>query len=221
MEAWVAILVLWIAFTGTHVALSSPSLRDPLVARLREGGFQAFYSLVALATFVPLVWVYMESRHAGPLLWGNPLGLISLWVFDVALAIGVGLMVAGFAQPSPASIAGPRAGSAHGVHRITRHAVFMGFGIVGALHLIPNGYASDVVFFGGLPLFVLIGCRHQDQRKRAGADPALQAWLDATPFLPFTGADTARGLREIPLWVIGLGIAVTVGLRWLHGPLFR
>lgn len=219
MESWVAIILLWIAFTVTHVGLSSAPLRGPLVARLGERGFLGLYSLVSFATFVPLVWVYLAAPHTGPRLWANPLGPASLWVLYVLLGVGVTLMVAGLAQPSPASIAGPRAAEPHGVHRITRHALFMGFGLVGLLHLIPNGFLSDVAFFGGLPLFVIVGCRHQDQRKRS--DPELRPWLDATPFLPFTGRDTMQGLRELPVRVILLGVAVTVALRWLHGPLFR
>src|SRR6266850_7806793 len=64
---WLALL--WAAFAGSHVLLSSTGLRPRLLARLGEQGFRGVYSLVALATFVPLIWVYGTHKHAGSLLW--------------------------------------------------------------------------------------------------------------------------------------------------------
>ena len=67
--AGAAIVCLWIAFAATHLGLSSLRLRPRLIAALGELGYQGVYSLVALATFVPLVAVYFDHKHTGPLLW--------------------------------------------------------------------------------------------------------------------------------------------------------
>ena len=63
------VLLWWLLFGGSHIALSSPRLRPRLVARLGERPFQGFYSLVAFATLVPLFGYYFRHKHAGPQLW--------------------------------------------------------------------------------------------------------------------------------------------------------
>lgn len=220
MAATLAVVALWLAFAVSHMGLSSQGLRPRLVARLGEQPFAGVYSLVAFVFFVPLVWVYLENRHAGPLLWSVALGPAARWGLYAAMALGWILVVAGVVQPSPASLAGGGDTRVRGVHRLTRHPVFMGTGIFGALHCIPLGFASDLAFFAGFPLFALVGCAHQDRRKLASGGDAYRAWHAETPFLPFTGRDTLRGLRELPPAAVAGGIALTVALRLLHGPLF-
>jgi uncharacterized membrane protein len=215
MNAACTVLVLWITFGATHVGLSSRWLRQRLCAALGAAGFQALYSLVAFASFVPLVWFYFRHKHAGPLLWQVPLGSVGRGALYTGMGLAFVLMAAGLATPSPAAL-GSRTTQVRGVHRITRHALFMGLGLFGLLHLVVNGFASDVAFFGGLPLFALLGCWHQDRRKLAGGDPVFRAFHAQTPFLPFTGRETARGLRELPAAVVAAGIAATVVLRWIH-----
>lgn len=223
MAAAIGVALLWVLFAATHMALSSLRWRPRLVARTGERRFLGLYSAVAFATFVPLVWFYVAHRHEGPLLWSLSLGRAGLWTLYVLQAAAWTLVVASFAQPSPATVGLPEAHrprEPRGVQRITRHPLFMGVGLFGLLHLPVLGWASDVAFFGGFPLFAAIGCAHQDRRKRATL-PSYDEWCRRTPFLPFAGAGAARGLRELPLWVPLAGIALTAALRWLHGPLFR
>jgi uncharacterized membrane protein len=220
MTAVLAIVALWIAFAASHMALSSLRLRPALVARLGEGPFVGVYSALAFLFFVPLVWVYLAHRHGGPLLWAIPLGPLATWLLYAVMAVAWVLVVAGSIQPSPASLGGKDT-QVRGVHRLTRHPVFMGVGLFGLLHCVFMGFASDVAFFAGFPLFALAGCAHQDRRKLASAGDAYRAWHAETPFLPFTGAGTLRGLRELPPAAVAGGLALTVALRLLHGPLFR
>ena len=60
---WIAFW--WGMFAGTHMVLSSLPVRSKLVSRLGEKAFLGLYSLVAFATFIPLVWVYLDNRHGG------------------------------------------------------------------------------------------------------------------------------------------------------------
>ena len=69
MSAALTIVLLWFAFAATHLALSSLRLRPRLVGVLGEGGFMGAYSLVALATFVPMVSIYFGNKHTGPMFW--------------------------------------------------------------------------------------------------------------------------------------------------------
>ncbi len=220
MSASAAIVALWLVFAATHMGLSSLRLRPRLVATLGEGGFASLYSLVALAVFVPLVWFYVEHRHEGPLLWALPIGPALRWALYVLMGAGVVLMVGGLVEPSPAGLI-PAGSEVRGLHRLTRHPLFMGVGLMGAVHLLFLGFASDVAFFAGFPLFALLGCAHQDRRKLATGGDAYRSWHAATPFLPFTGRETLRGLRELRPLSLALGVALTFGLRLLHGPLFR
>jgi uncharacterized membrane protein len=215
MAAVVAILVLWLAFAFTHVGLASAKLRPRLISALGERGYQGVYSLVSLATFVPLVWVYARSRNAGPTLWTLEPGPILGGVLGLGMALATVLMVAGLMAPSPASLAGG-APEPRGVQRITRHPLFMGLGLFGLLHLITSGSASGVIFFAGFPVFALIGCWHQDQRKLAGADEELRNFYARTALLPFTGPETLQGLREFSRLALAIGIALAVVSRLLH-----
>jgi len=223
MPAALAVAALWGLFAATHMVLSSQSVRPRLVAALGERGFLGAYSLVALAAFVPLVWVYIANRHQGALLWALPIGSAGLWAIYAGQAVAWTLAVAGLVSPSPATVGMPeerRPREPRGVHRITRHPLFMGVGLSGLLHLLVNGFASDVAFWAGFPLFAIAGCAHQDARKRA-TQPGYADWIAATPFLPFAGPGALRGLRELSPAMVGVGVAVTIGLRLLHGPLFR
>jgi len=223
MPAWLAIALLWALFAATHMALSSTTWRPRLVAALGERAFLGVYSLVAFATFVPIVWYYMAHRHEGALLWALPIGTAGLWALYAGQAVAWTLVVAGLASPSPATVGLPenrRPTEPRGVHRITRHPLFMGVGLAGLLHLPVNGFASDVAFWVGFPLFAIVGCAHQDARKRR-TQVGYAEWVAGTPFLPFPGVDAFWGAMELLPTIGMVGVAVTIGLRILHGQLFH
>ena len=50
--------------------------------------------------------------------------------------------------------------------------------------------------------------------------PGFRAFYEATPFLPFTGRDTLRGLRELSPVVVGAGIAAAAVVRYFHAAWF-
>ena len=219
MGATAAILLLWVAFAASHMGLSSGRLRPRLVARLGERGFSALYSLLALALFVPLVAVYFGNKHAGPLLWslGGVPGL--KWLMYAGMGLAFALAVSGLARPSPASLV-PGKAEVIGVYRITRHPLFMGMGLFGLLHLlVVSVNASELVFFGGFPVFVLMACRHQDERKLASLGDAYRRFYEATPFLPGSRRGFLRGVSEQPIpMAIGIGVAAVI--RHFHANLF-
>jgi uncharacterized membrane protein len=222
MSPALTIALLWLAFGVTHVALSSLSFRPKLVAVLGEKGFMGVYSLVALVTFVPMVTVYFQNKHAGPMLWSVAMTPPLEAVVTVAMGVALLILVAGAIAPSPASMSAPadQPVEIRGVHFITRHAVFMAIGLFGLVHLIPNGFASDVAFFAGFPLFAIVGCVHQDQRKLVTDAKRYVEFHAETPLIPFTGRRTFRGLSEISPVTYGIGIGLAVALRYFHPQLF-
>jgi uncharacterized membrane protein len=216
------IVLFWIGFAATHMVLSSVRLRPRLVRSMGEPAYLGVYSAIAFLFFVPLCWVYFTHRHEGPVLWSVALGTVELWIVYLLQGVAWVLVVAGAVQPSPASLAARPAADAgvRGVHRLARHPVFSGIGLFGALHLLSNGTGSDVAFFAGFPVFGMLGAWHQDRRKLKTGTARFGNFLAKAPFIPFTGRETLPGLRELRLPALAIGIALTVALRWLHGPLF-
>src|SRR5512145_432909 len=99
---WIAFW--WGMFAGTHLVLSSLPVRGKLIARLGEKGFVRLYSLVAFATFIPLVWVYFGNRHAGGVIW-NLASAPGVRPLAAALAVlAIALIVGGVLHPSPARV---------------------------------------------------------------------------------------------------------------------
>jgi len=209
------LVLLWLGFAGSHLALSGLPLRRRLVAALGLPGFLGLYSLVAFAFFVPLVWTYFANRHAGAILWAVPIGPGLRAGLYLGMGVAFVLFVSSFFQASPAGMA-PARPTPYGVNRITRHPQNMGIALFGLLHLVPNGAGADVAFFGGFVLFGVLGSWHQERRKIAEGAPGLREFVAATPFLPFTGRETLRGLRELSPVAVGLGIALTVVVRHFH-----
>jgi uncharacterized membrane protein len=213
------VALLWLAFAGTHLVLASRRVEPRLGARLGRQAYLGLYSLMALLTFVPLCWVYFGHRHAGGWLWVVPAtGVLRVLIY-AGLVFALVLIAASLLRPSPAAIV-PGEAKPGGVYLLTRHPMMTGIALIGLLHLVPNGAASDVAFFGGLAVFPLIGAWHQDRRKLAAGDATFRAFHDATPFLLFTGRDTLRGLRELPAVSIAAGVALALGARWLHGSIW-
>lgn len=219
MDTALQIALLWAAFTASHVGLSSLRVRPKLVGTLGEVAFLGLYSLIALAIFVPLMWLYFSHKHEGPALWVLPRGPLLSWTLYLTMGIAFVLLVASFVNPSPASMA-PSSSTPRGVHWITRHPLVMAFVVFALAHLLPNGFASDVAFFGGFAAFALIAAAHQDRRKLVAGPAGYDEFVAATPFLPFTGSQTARGVRELSKIALVVGIALTVAIRFFHSSWF-
>ncbi|MCS5636562.1 MAG: NnrU family protein [Myxococcota bacterium] len=223
MSPALTLVLLWLAFGASHLALSSRRVRPALVKRLGDLGFLGLYSAVALLSFVPLVGVYFAHKHEGALLWAPGVGSWGLVVISGLMGVAFVLLAAGLFSPSLSSMtagAGAADRPVTGVHLITRHGFFMALGIFGAVHLVPNGYATDVAFFGGFPVFVVLGALHQDARKLADPAARYRPYYEATPLFPFTGRKTLQGLLGLgwPTIVLGLGLAFLV--RHYHADWF-
>ena len=218
---WIAFW--WSAFVGTHMVLSSFSMRQRLIARLGEKTFLGLYALIAFATFIPLVSVYLDHRHAGGLIW-NLVVFPGVRHLAMLLAVaGIAMVVAAVLQPSPALVGMKGAPVTRGLTRITRHPLFMGIALWACSHLLLNGYATDVLFFGGLLFFSLIGARHQDDRKRVTDRDRLGTFFAETSFWPFAAILAGRNRivwGELPWLALAIGAAAAVGIYALHPWMF-
>lgn len=219
MSAWLWIALGWATFGGTHMLLSSRGMRPKLVRRLGALGFTGLYSAIAFACFVPLVSYYLDHRHAGALLWSLPhLHTLSLLLSALFFALTIAALI----QPSPLGITPGAKIRPYGLTRITRHPAFLSLGLWGLSHTLVNGFASDVAFFGGFFVFALVGCAHQDARKRSENRPELAELFAQTSFWPFSAIATGRTrlvLAELPWLGLAIGLGASAGAYALHGVL--
>lgn len=222
---WLPVLVFLLGFAGSHIVLTSAPVRGRLVAWLGDRGFQGLFSVVAIATFVPFVWSYWQHKHAGPLLF-DLVQIPGVRAFSIALSgLAFVFVVLAFVQPSATAqpfFEHARA-RAQGVSRITRHPMLVGVGLWGLAHVLANGFLTDVIFFGGLAVYALVGAAHQDSRKRALPGDPLGAYYAETSLLPFAAIAAGRNrlaLAEISWPGAAAGAAIAAALFWMHPWLF-
>ena len=158
----------------------------------------------------------LHPSPSRPQLWAVPGSGAVIALLELANAAGLVMLVSGLLSRDPARFAGKPLAEPRGVHRITRHPVFMGVTVMALAHGVANGHASDVAFFGGIAVFALASCRYQDLRKLAGGDAAFRRIHAATAFVPFARRGAMRGLRELSPLAVGLGLAVALAARCLH-----
>jgi uncharacterized membrane protein len=224
MQPWLLILTLWLLFAVTHTWPTRPAVRRRLIARLGGGGYLGLYTLVSFATLVPLIWVYAINRHAGVVLW-NLRDIPYLWEAAFGISgLGFALSIASFFQPSPFAIGSPQRPEPYGLTRITRHPLFMPLALIGFGHLLLWGWLTDVAFFGGLAIYTIAGCAHQDARKRQEEHDRYATYFEKSSLLPFAAILTGRNrlsLRELPWVGLLVGAGAAFGFYLLHPVIFR
>lgn len=224
MTAALVIAALWIAFAATHAGLSSARVRPALVGRLGTVGYQGLYAAVALAIFVPLVWYYLGHRHQGPVLWTS----VGPYAFAkhlnyLLMGLAFALLVCAFLPSGTgarAFVPGAKY-AVRGILPVTRHPMNVAFGLFGLAHLLVNGFASDVAFFAGWPLFAYFGSAHQD-RRLARDKTGYRDMMGRTSIVPFAALLARRvSVRpgDLPWIGIAAGVALAVLARTYHGPL--
>ena len=99
----------------------------------------------------------------------------------------------------------------------------MNLGIWALAHVVLNGWLNDVLFFGGIFLVGLLGCLHQDARKRVTEDGRLDGFFAEPSVLPFAAIATGRGRLEpgeLPWTALVVAGLVSAGLYHAHGAMF-
>jgi len=174
-----------------------------------QGKYLGLYSAVSFITLSPLVGYYIIKRKAQPLFAQAgqiivPTKLAWASSFLVA-ASGASLLGWSIYNPSakqlvqvpkvrdaPAAAPAPKKAEpaakdsefvAVGVHRITRHPTFAGLGLLGLGQAMLATTSTGLVFWGGFPVFYIIGCVHQDYRKKM--DLENRKFMEQSSLLPF------------------------------------
>jgi len=199
------LVTLGIAFVGSHYLLSHP-LRAPFVNRMGEGPFRGVYVLIALITFVLMVWVYRGLGRQAPL-WapGDVTWLIASLLMWLASILFVGSFERNPAFPGAALITEPR-----GVFAITRHPMMWSFALWAIVHAAvvatPKAFVLDVT----IVILALGGAALQD-RKKAAQIEGWHGWTSRTAFVPFT-----RGVGYPGAVAVIGGTVFFFAATWLH-----
>ena len=169
MEPGWVLAGLWILFASTHVTLATRPIRDPLVCRCGELGFNLVFSLVASVSFVLLVHYYALHRLDGPpgfaLGRSEPLRLL----LTAAIIVGIVLATAPLLsyQKSAYAVFGLSTPPTLGIERITRHPFFVGVSLFALAHALLATHLVGTVFAAGFAVFPMIGAWHQDRKLLA------------------------------------------------------
>lgn len=208
-------------FIGSHFLISSTPLRGWLVARMGEGAYAGLYSLIAALSLGWLIWAY----HGAPYwsLWLPPLWtqhmLIGLMVPALFLAI------VGIATRGPTSYGADatvrRPDPAPGIHQITRHPFLWGVVLWASGHLIANGDAGSMIFFGGFLVFAVAGTLLIDRKKGDRLGAAWERYAARTSNVPLRAIAESRAhwpsLAELGWWRVVLAIGIYGLVLWGHG----
>ncbi|MGH7842108.1 MAG: NnrU family protein [Candidatus Binataceae bacterium] len=217
-------IAMWGAlFLGSHLVISSDAVRPALIAKIGEQPYRGLYSLVAFATLVPLIIVFAHHKHAGPMLWYlrdvSPIRWLA-WLMMLAALI---FLVGAFITPNPGMIGASTNQRVSGMLKITRHGSFVAIALFAFAHLLMNGWAGDIFFFGSLAALAILGGWHQDRRKLIELGAPHRAFVDSTSFFPFAALFSGRQRwsgADMPWAALGVGAVTTVVVMMLHPILF-
>jgi uncharacterized membrane protein len=205
---------------GLHLGLSGTNLRGAVIGRIGLTAFRALFAAAALAVMVMLCRSYAGAGMV--LLWIAPGWLRGL--LALAMLPALVLFVASFRANPMAAGGEPFLGrEAQGIQRVTRHPMMVAFALWAAVHMIGNGDAASLVFFGTFFITAAAGMPSID-RKTAARDPDAWARLArSTSILPFAAILTGRN-RLVPSeigWLAPLaGVALWAGVLIFHRSLF-
>lgn len=204
-----------VTFVGTHFALSHP-LRAPMVRALGEKGFQAVYSLVALASFVWIIAAFRKVSTGVITLWNGQAALP--WAAATALMLVASVLLVGSFAGNPA-LPAPNAGDlaakdVHGVFHVTRHPMMWSMALWSAAHVLVSPTPRVIVLAGAIAALALVGAHLQDRKKQAQMGAAWAGWEARTSYWPRPGGLAQAGVTA---WLAGTALWVIAS--WAHIPL--
>ena len=214
----------WLMFGGTHIIGSSIPVRTAVISRIGNLGFKGLYSLVALATFIPLCYFSFTHKHAGYLFYnsGYSLQLLAQLLMLVSLIILLQGLVSANPMTTKAELSGRFVSSGRGIQRITRHPQNFSFALFGLAHLLVNPYVGDWIFFGGFIVYGIASAMHQDRRQFATGPEEVKQFLADTSAIPFAAIVKGKqrfGLGEYYPPALAAAVVLFILLRLLH-PIF-
>lgn len=208
------------AFLALHLLIAGTRLRDAIVGAIGERPYMGLFSLASLGGIVWLAISYNRATETGSeLLWHLGPGVSHLGIIVVGLAFLIG--VSGLTTPNPTALGQESAAAAEptGVLRITRHPFLWGAALWAAFHLLANGDAASVVFFGTFLVLAVAGTYSIDAKRARKMGAAWAPFANRTSNVPFAAILSGRNsfkLGELLSWRQAAAIAAFVVVLFLH-----
>ncbi len=209
-------VVLILGFVVTHIGMATPPIRDGLVAKLGEKGFQALYAVVSLALLIGAIQVYKGLEPQ--ILWVAPTGA---WHVATLVMLLASILMVGSFTPANKALAGVPATDrpASGMMRITRHPMMWAFALWAVVHATLSGSLPTVILAGSLGALALLGAAHQDMKKRRLIGESWARYQAETSFWPL-GAQLSGKQPWSALWPglfpVAGGVALWLLLTFVH-----
>ena len=225
MEPVLVVSLLFGLFAATHLGLAHVPIRQAFVQRAGRWGFVWLYSCIAAVSFGAAV------AYAALHLDEGPSGL-ALGRFEVARALlvtasvlGLTLMAGSLGEysRSPYVPRGDAIREPRGLQRVTRHAFFVGLGLLGGAHALLATKLVGAITMGALAAIALAGAHLQDRKLLALRGEPYASYLAQTSLVPFAAALEGRTRivwRELPLAGLACGLALAFVLRAVHAQLY-
>lgn len=214
------------AFLGLHLLVAGTGVRGMAVRTLGEGIYMGLFSLASIAGIIWLVMAYNAAFASETYqVWDFGPGVRHLGIPVLFLAFL--LAVPGLLTPSPTSIGQAQLLESpepvQGMLRITRHPFLWGAAIWAGFHLLANGDAASIIFFGTVLILTILGTFSIDAKRRAAFGQAWARFASRSSNVPFAAVLTGRtslSLGEIGLWRIAVAVALFLVVLFAHAWLF-
>jgi uncharacterized membrane protein len=205
-------------FFALHVGVSGSSIRQIMVERLAERGFQIIFSVLSVLL---LIWMITAYRNAPVTqLWSVP---AFMWLPVLLMPIACILNVCAYSSPNPTAIGGGKflkqEEAAKGIFRVTRHPLMSAIAIFAATHMFVAGEVSGLIFFAGLLLTAVFGPTSIDKKLRLKNAESFDRFAAVTSIVPFAAILQGRNrfsLGEIGLMRLGGGLLLYVVFLFAH-----
>ena len=219
MSDWSEFIIAFLAFYGSHMIPTQPSIRSRLAATLGERCYLLLYTslsilllawLIGAAARAPYLtlWERASSQNVVPLILMLPACLLA--VFGIGIRGGLSL---GSQARQPFDPIRP------GITAITRHPLLWALMLWSLAHLVPNGNLAHVILFGSFASTALLGMIIFDRRARRRLGNARwQEVLRNTAFIPFARGIGGRGV-DGPWPRVLLGLGIYCALLVFHSPI--
>lgn len=202
-----------------HVGISGTRLRDSAVAQLGEGRFMLAFSIGSVVSIVLLVLAWQNAETT--FLWSAPAWL--RWVLAILMLPAFVLFMASHKR-NPTAVGNKGLGEEpRGIQRITRHPMLMSFALWALVHVIGNGDAASLVFFGAFLVTAVAGMPSIDAKLARRHGAAWQGFAAKTSILPFGAILAGRNrlvLAEIGWMPPVIGFVLWAALLHFHRGIF-
>ncbi len=209
-------LLALLAFVLSHIGMTTPPVRDRLVARLGERGFQGVYSLISVLLLGGAIHLYGQ-------LGVYPVWMAPGWAWPLcsALMLGASILFVGSLTPANKALAGVPATDRppSGVLRLTRHPMMWAFAIWAFVHAWLSGNLPTILLAFAIGVLALAGAAHQDGKKARLQGESWVRYEKVTSYWPLGGQLSGKqpwGALWPGLVPVAGGLLIWAGLTFVH-----